>query len=375
MKIVFTGGGTGGHFYPIVAIAEETLRLSDEMRLVGLKMYYVSDAPYNPELLLSAQLQYVEIKTGKVRTYFSIRNFFDKFLTFFACIKALWRIFVIYPDVVFGKGGYASFPTLFAAKILRIPVVIHESDISPGRVNTWAGKFAQKIAIAYPNTVKYFKSPERVALVGIPVRRSLLAISPGDPFGSLHLEHDVPVILVLGGSQGSENINENVMDIIDKLVEKYQVIHQTGQANILWMKKRAEGILTGNSHQERYHPHAYMDAQLLKTCADASTLVISRAGSSIFEIALWGKPSILIPLAIARGDHQRENAYSYARTGAATVIEESNLKPGLLLSVIDGLMEHPEKLAQMAAATKEFAHTDAAEKVAKVLLSIALKHE
>ena len=127
MKIVFTGGGSGGHFYPIIAVAERVNQIVDRENILRVKLYYISDSPYDKEMLFENGLSYEEVNTGKMRTYFSIQNFFDIFKTFFGVINAIFKLFSIYPDVVFGKGGYASFPTIFAARILGIPVVIHES--------------------------------------------------------------------------------------------------------------------------------------------------------------------------------------------------------------------------------------------------------
>ena len=124
MKILFAGGGTGGHFYPIIAIAEEMNRLIDSTHLVGVELYYMSDSPIDKELLDKMRITYIEIPTGKRRTYKSLQNYFDVFKTLFACINATITMFFLYPDVVFGKGGYASFPAMFAAKLLRVPVVI-----------------------------------------------------------------------------------------------------------------------------------------------------------------------------------------------------------------------------------------------------------
>ena len=160
-----------------------------------------------------------------------------------------------------------------------------------------------------------------------------------------------------------------------KLLATYQVIHQTGENNYEWMKKRSASTLSGNPHAGRYHPFPFLYGKQLRLAAKGAQLVISRAGSTIFEIALWGVPAILIPLGIARDDHQRENAYSYARTGAATVIEEQNLKPELFDHVIESIMTNEGKRKSMSAATKQFVKTDAAEKLATALLSIALKHD
>lgn len=375
MKILFAGGGTGGHFYPIIAIAEEINALVDKEHLVGVEMYFMSDNPIDQEMLTKNGITYIEVKTGKRRTYKSIQNFFDIFRTLFGSINALFKIFFLYPDVIFGKGGYASFPAMFAAKILRVPVVIHESDIVPGKVNKYIGDYAEKVAISYPEASKYFKNKDRIAQTGQPVRKILLATPPEDPFKVFNLEPNIPIILVLGGSQGSDRINENIIDILPQLVEKYQILHQTGEGNLDWMKKRAAGVLADSSNSGRYRPFGFLPVQQLAIAAKGANLIISRAGSTIFEISIWHKPSLLIPLPIARDDHQKLNAYSYARTGAATVIEEQNLKPGVFFSVIDSIMSDPARQQLMIEGTKEFAKTDAAEKIAQLLLSIATHHD
>ncbi|MEK7118817.1 MAG: UDP-N-acetylglucosamine--N-acetylmuramyl-(pentapeptide) pyrophosphoryl-undecaprenol N-acetylglucosamine transferase [Patescibacteria group bacterium] len=372
---MFAGGGTGGHFYPIIAVAESVIEIVEREHLSGLELYYVSDDPYNSDLLARMQLSFIAIPAGKWRAYFSLRNFIDVFKTLYGCFIALIRLAVLYPDVIFGKGGYASFPALFAARILRIPVVIHESDILPGHVNRWIGNYATRIALSYSEAEKYFFRKDRIALTGQPVRKLLLEIPSEDPYQTLALEPDVPVILVIGGSQGAGKINENLLDIMPRLIEHYQIIHQTGETNYVWMQKRAADLLSGKTYAKRYHPFPYLESKQLSLAAKVATLVISRAGSGIFEIALWGKPSILIPLPLARNDHQRENAYSYARTGAASVIEEQNLKPELFFSVIRSIVDDKTKRQAMEAGAKTFAKTDAAEKIARVLLSIAMKHD
>ena len=326
MKILFAGGGTGGHFYPIIAVAEEVNKLIDQNKLTGVELYFMSDSPIDKEMLTRNNITYIEVKTGKKRTYKSIQNFFDIFRTIAGSIIALFKVFSLYPDVIFGKGGYASFPAMFAAKILRVPVVIHESDIVPGKVNKFIGDYAAKVALSYPDATKYFKNKDRIALTGQPIRKVLLSIPEADPYQAFNLDPGIPVILVLGGSQGSERINENIIDILIRLVEKYQVLHQTGEQNLDWMRKRAAGVLADNPNSGRYRPFGFLPVDQLALAAKSATLVISRAGSTIFEISIWHKPSILIPLPIARDDHQKLNAYSYARTGAATVIEEQNLK-------------------------------------------------
>src|SRR5271168_2021017 len=172
MKILLTGGGTGGHFYPIIAIAEELWEIGKEKKLLNPKIYYMADAPYNAKILFDHDIIFKPVTAGKIRRYFSLLNILDLFKIAIGSFQALWQLFFLFPDVVFGKGGYASFPALFAARILGIPVVIHESDSDPGRVNIWAGKFAKRIALSYPEAASYFP-PGKTAFTGNPVRSEI----------------------------------------------------------------------------------------------------------------------------------------------------------------------------------------------------------
>src|ERR1035437_2820610 len=149
MKILFTGGGTGGHFYPIMGVVQAINKVIKDQHLLPPDLYYMAPMPYDARALFENNIIYRPISAGKIRRYFSILNFFDLFKTAWGVFKATYAVYKLYPDVVFGKGGYASFPVLFAAKFLRIPVIIHESDSKPGRVNAWAAKFARRIAISY----------------------------------------------------------------------------------------------------------------------------------------------------------------------------------------------------------------------------------
>src|SRR3989344_5842659 len=156
MKIVVTGGGTGGHFYPIISVVENIREISKELKLLDPKIYYIAPRPYDEKALFENEIIFKKNIAGKRRLYFSIFNFIDLLKTFWGVLTAIWTIYVIFPDVVFAKGGYASFPVLLAAKFFGIPVIIHESDSVPGRVNLWASKFAKKIAVSYPETVDLF---------------------------------------------------------------------------------------------------------------------------------------------------------------------------------------------------------------------------
>jgi UDP-N-acetylglucosamine--N-acetylmuramyl-(pentapeptide) pyrophosphoryl-undecaprenol N-acetylglucosamine transferase len=375
MKILFTGGGTGGHFYPIIAISEAIHDVVRERKLIEPQLYFAAPDPYDREMLLAVNVTYVPTAAGKVRRYFSPLNIIDFFKTFWGVVRSMLRIFFLYPDVVFGKGGYGSFPTLLAARIFRIPVVIHESDAVPGRVNAWAGKFAQKVAISFPESAKYFPQ-NKVALTGNPIRKAALLPAREGVYEFLKLTHEIPVILVIGGSQGSTALNEALLSALPQLVEKYQIIHQTGTENFNEVTGTAKVVLTNSQYADRYKPFSYLNDLAVRMSAGAASLVVSRSGgSSIFEIAAWGLPSILIPLPGAAQDHQTQNAYSYARSGGAVVIEQNNLTPGLLLSEIGRIVGKPEVARAMSQAARNFARPDAAKSIAEALLDIALSHE
>lgn len=372
IKILLTGGGTGGHFYPLIAVAEEINKLVDEKKIANVRLYYFSDSPYDKEALFDNQIIYKEIKTGKLRTYFSIQNFFDIFKTIGGVISGFFAVFSLYPDVVFAKGAYASFPSLFAARLLGIPVVVHESDAAPGRVTSWAGKFARYVAVSYKESFQFFPK-DRTAHVGQPVRPELEHPSPGG-LEYLQLESEVPVILILGGSSGAQIINEAVLDILPELVQKYQVIHQTGKNLFADVQKRSDHILKESEFKSRYKPFPFLNLIGMRMAAGVASVVVSRAGSTIFEIAAWGVPSIIIPFTVSNNDHAKKNAFAYARAGGCIVVEEKNLKPHVLLSEIERITTDLILHDKMSADAKAFYQPGAAKKIAEKVLSIALEH-
>ncbi|MDE2213398.1 MAG: UDP-N-acetylglucosamine--N-acetylmuramyl-(pentapeptide) pyrophosphoryl-undecaprenol N-acetylglucosamine transferase, partial [Patescibacteria group bacterium] len=305
-----------------------------------------------------------------------ILNLTDSFKTGWGIFVSVLRIFFLYPDVVFGKGGYASFPTLLAARLFGIPVVIHESDSVPGRVNLWVGRFAKKVALSFEDAAQYFPQ-EKVALTGNPVRKGVMHPSPEGAYEFLKLEREAPILLVLGGSQGAQALNEVVLSALPQLLEHYQVIHQTGGGNIEEVSGRAKVVLQGSSRAGRYHAFGYLDDLAMRMSAGVASLVISRAGSTIFEIASWGLPSILVPLPgdVAAQDHQRKNAFAYARTGACSVIEQNNLTAGVLLSETNRILTNPGTIQSMRESATRFSRGDAARTIAEALLDIAISHE
>ena len=369
MKIGFVGGGTGGHFYPLIAVAE-VLKTQEP----NIELFYFGPAPYDKNLLLQHNITYIYCPAGKLRRYLSVENLLDTFRSFFGIFIAFGKLYQIYPDVIFSKGSYTSVPILLAAWALRIPIVIHESDSKPGRANAIAKHFARYIGIAYADAAQFFPA-HKTALIGIPIRKEIGVIN-NSPFESLGIPSNKPLIYVTGGSLGAERINNIIMKSLTDLLPHYRIFHQVGEANVKEIQQTAQALLVDSPLQQDYYVVGSVSATTVSELLDAATLIISRAGSTtLFEIAHHGKPSIVIPIPEEISHDQRTNAYAYARNGAASVIEEKNLTIHLLISEIHSIISDRELYQKMSSAALSQSLPDAATKVANILLSIGHEHE
>lgn len=377
MKVVMVGGGTGGHFYPHIAVAQQIHALVEERHLVSPEMIYIGPQPFDREALIEQNITYVRGSAGRVRRYTSFLNILDGFKTLWGIFGATRQLFGIFPDVVFSTGGYAAFPTLVAARFLGIPVIIYDADATPGRVSLWSSRFARWIGVAHPDAAEHF--PERVrgniARVGHPIRIEIehLARDGGHEF--LKVEQGRPTILVLGGSQGAQAVNNIIIDALPLLLQKYNIIHQTGKDNLDEVVGMARLNVTAAGVEDRYKAFGLLNALALRMAAGISDVVISRAGSgTIFEIASWGLPSIIIPIPESISHDQTKNAFSYARSGAAVVIEQENLRTSILVSELERILSNPEESTRMRAAARAFSQPDAAHKLAKVIIDTMVEH-
>jgi len=372
MRILFTGGGTGGHFFPVIAIARELKRIAEEERILDLELFYMGPDDFGEEILKEEMVIPIKVPAGKIRTYASLANLLDVFKTGLGIIYAIWKMFFIMPDVIFSKGGYGALPAVAASIFWRIPLIIHDSDAVPGRVNIFSARFAARIGIAFANAEDYFPK-EKTALVGIPIRKRILGGIREEAKESLNIFSSLPVAAFIGASQGAQKINEAVLAVLKELTDEFEIVHQTGAKNYEEVKGEAGVIFENGGHKERYHPFGFFREAELRDFYHAADLIVSRAGaSSIYEIAAWGKPSILIPLRIAAQNHQHKNAYEYASYGACVVIEEANLTPHILLAEIKKLLGDPEKMKKMGEAAQRFARIDAAEVIAREVLKMGL---
>ena len=232
--------------------------------------------------------------------------------------------------------------------------------------NTKKQLFAKNIVIQYV-------PKEKTAYLGNPIRSRILGGNEEEAYALFSLEPHVPVILVLGGSQGAQPINIAFLQIVNELTETHQVIHQTGKDNYSDVLKQASVLMEKSPHRGRYRLFPYLNEDQLRNASRVARVVISRAGAgAIFEIAAWGIPSILIPLSHAAADHQRHNAYIYARNGACSVIEETNLTPTVLLNETRKILSDEERRSRMSVAAQKFARIDAAEKIAREIILLGL---
>ena len=371
MRILFTGGGTGGHFFPVVAVARELKRIAEEEQVLDLELYYMGPDDFGQEIIEAEEIFFFRVGTGKMRRYASVLNFFDVFKTFFGVLRGIWKVFLVMPDIVFSKGGYGAVPAVAGAILFGIPLIIHESDSVPGSVNKFSARFAMRIGIAFPSAAQYFPK-EKTAVVGVPIRKRILGGNPAQAKESLSVFSNLPVIGVIGASQGSQAINEALLGVLKELTQEFEILHQTGEKN--FEETKGEGfVILESGHKERYHPVGFLDERMMREFYAASDLIISRASaSSIFEIAAWAKPAILVPLINSAQEHQIKNAYDYASAGAAEIIEERNLTPHILLGEIKRMMEDKDVAHRMGEAAQIFSRIDAAEIIARELLRIGL---
>lgn len=365
MRILLTGGGTGGHVFPILAVVNELKKLSEE----PLDFLWMgSEEGPEQDSAKKHSIPYKSVCTGKFRRYFSWQNLIDLFKVPIGKVQAFFIIKKFRPNVIFSKGGYVSIPAVLAGWSLRVPILAHESDTIPGLANRFLAKHASKIAISFEESKKYFPA-EKCILTGNPVRHEILEGSKERGFRCFGLEYGRPVILVTGGSQGSRKINKVVIEALPRLLEKYQVIHLCGERNIEDIRAKILDI-----SKKHYKLYPFLPALKMADALAVADLVISRAGANVLaELAALGKPSILIPLPTAASDHQRKNARVFEKQEAAWVIQEKDLTWEVLVKEIDWLFTHRERLDKMAGNVLKLARTEAAKRIAEEVLNLTKK--
>ncbi len=320
-KIIFTGGGSAGHVTLNLALIPIFLQK-------GWQVVYIGS--YNgieKELVGKIkEVKYIPILTGKLRRYFSWHNFVDMLKIPLGIMQAIWIVNRQKPDIVFSKGGFVSFPVVCAAKINGIKCAMHESDVTPGLANKMSLPFVSKFFTTFDDTIKYVKDKSKVEYVGPILSDRLKNGNKSNACKICDFLEQKPIIMVIGGSLGAKSINEAVRENLDKLLDKYQIIHICGKGQV------AEGM-----DRQGYKQFDYVSDEL-KHFMEAADIVVSRAGSnSIFELLSLNKPMILVPLSgtSSRGE-QMLNAKSFKDKGYCEIIPDNKIKEdGLLLNTLD----------------------------------------
>ncbi len=353
-RIILTGGGTAGHVTPNIALIPRLKELQYDIYYIG------SYNGMEKDLIVTHRIPYYGISSGKLRRYFSLKNFTDPFRVLKGFREANALVKKLKPDVIFSKGGFVSVPVVFAGKRNHVPVIIHESDMTPGLANKISIPAADKVCCNFPETLKALPDKKAV-LTGSPIRQELLNGDPEKARAFCGFQTKKPVILVVGGSLGAAAVNRAVRNILSELLKEFQVIHLCGKNKLDASLKNLDG----------YAQFEYIQDEL-KDLFALSDIVISRAGANaICELLALHKPNLLIPLSAnaSRGD-QILNARSFEQQGFSMILEEETLSDKLLLSSIHKLYETRDTFAR---AMKHSSQQNSIETIASLIESAAQK--
>lgn len=327
-KIIMTGGGTAGHVMPNLALVSTLEKEGFEIKYIGSKN------GIEKEILEKTKIPYFPISSGKLRRYFDLKNFTDPFKVVKGIFQAKKILKREKPDVIFSKGGFVSVPVVIAASRRKIPVIAHESDITPGLANKLASPFCDKLCVTFRESLKYVKDNKGI-LTGSPIREEIFSGSKAKGLEICQFKNQKEVILIMGGSLGSQVINNVIYENLETLTNKFNIIHICGKGNVNSKYDKYEG----------YKQFEFVDKELPDLFAVAD-YIISRAGAnSIFEFLALKKPMLLIPLSkkASRGD-QILNANSFKKEGYALVMEEEEITTESFRQKVEELVNKKQEL-------------------------------
>ncbi len=386
MNILVSGGGTGGHIYPALAVAT-LLEKQYQARI----LYLGSDDGLETELAPAAGFPFAMVKAGKLRRYISWQTIAGVARVPVGMVQAVGIVRKFAPDVVFTSGGYVAVPAGLAARLNGVPLLMHQQDVPPNLSNRLIAPLATRITVAFEDSVRYFagngdalgrdtSGPYGKTLwLGNPVRQEMLDIrqvSPAQARAGLAFEAEMPLLLVTGGSQGARHLNQVVCQALPNLLPHCQVLQISGKQ--LFEETREQSIeAMANLDEEmrrRYRLVAYLNEEMA-VALQASTLVLCRSGAAtLSELAVLGKPSILVPLPPAIGSSPQEaNAEMFGRKDAAEVIRDADMKPEILVERVISIIASPARLESMATAALTFAKPAATQEIAAEIVKIAQK--
>ncbi len=364
MRIIFSGGGTGGHIYPALSMARYVKKKVPQAAI----LFIGADGGMEENIIPEAGF---DLETLAVKG-FSRKKLIHAPATIFrlgsSCARARRIIEKFKPDVVMGTGGYASAPTLLAALLGRKKTIIHEQNIIPGMTNRFLSPWVDKVCVSFDASRDYYKNKSNVLVTGNPRSSDMKLLSKESARESLRMDNKLPLLLVFGGSRGAARINQCMVDYLEKLTEKgkMQVLYITGEIYYDEITSRLEKKQVFDRLGDRLKVKAYQ--REMPSAMAAADLMISRAGATtLAEITALGVPSILIPSPNVVNDHQRKNALSLVREEAAVMIEEDNLTAPALKDKIEDLLGSPVKLKMLSKNSRKLGKPDAAENIFKLI--------
>jgi UDP-N-acetylglucosamine--N-acetylmuramyl-(pentapeptide) pyrophosphoryl-undecaprenol N-acetylglucosamine transferase len=372
MRILVSGGGTGGHIYPALAVARELRRKYDA------ELLYLGDANgLETHIVPLEDIPFAPITAGKLRRYLSVGTFTDLGRIPVGMRQAVQHMRAFQPDAVFTSGGYVSVPAGFAARLQGVPFMMHQQDVPPNLANRLLTPLATRISVSFPDSLRYFPR-ERTTLTGNPVRAEVLEMArvPGALRKSqFALDPGLPVLLVTGGSQGARRLNKVVAQALPQILPRCQVLHVSGEFTYEETRAAAERQLaTLPALRPRYALHAYLSSEMPAALA-ASDIVLCRSGAAtLAELAIMGRPSLLVPLPPGfTGSPQQVNAEMFVKAGAAEMALDKVLTPDKLCALLFPLLSDEARRSAMADAARGLAHPEAAAKLADSVAWLAWK--
>ncbi|MCX6358736.1 MAG: undecaprenyldiphospho-muramoylpentapeptide beta-N-acetylglucosaminyltransferase [Armatimonadetes bacterium] len=363
MKIALTGGGSGGHAAPAIAVAEALRLLEPQAEL----LYIGSRGGMEEGLAQRSGLSYRGITARKIQRATPLAMVGVGLSLVRGLAESIRLLRSFGPDAILGTGGYAAASAVRAACALGIPAVIHEQNVMPGRTNRWLARFGARVCISTPAGAAHWPAGE-ATLTGLPLRSAAITRhGAAEARSALGFDPARPVLLVMGGSQGAQSVNAVVYAAAPLLPEAVQVLHQTGAAGIDAAQRVARSL-----GPDRYACHAFMDADLLSMAYASATAALCRCGAStLAECHVHGVPTLMTPLPSAYADHQRHNALEAEAAGAGILLPQAELTAERLVAEVSGLLAAPDRLRALGDAAQAMAAPDAAERVARLLLETA----
>lgn len=369
MRVILSGGGTGGHIYPAVSIAKEIKKLYQNAEI----LFVGTERGLESSIVPKEGFKLLTIKVRGFERKLSIGNVTAVTESFMSLFKVSKIIRDFKPDIVIGTGGYVCGSVLLTAALMNVPTLIHEQNAFPGVTNKILARLVDVIAVNFAEAKGYFPKNSRVIVTGNPIRGDIMSINKADGLKEFGFSGELPLVFVVGGSRGAKKLNESILLLAKQCVnsKSFQLLHMTGETQYKdTLEKYREAGIDHESENLRVLPFLHNMPYALA----ASDIIISRCGAStLSEITALGKPSILIPYPYATDNHQEYNARALEKNGAAIVILERDLNSELLLNEAVDMLNKPEKINQMSKKSKELGRTDAAHVIVKAAEELVQK--